>query len=400
MKPKIVYADIIGQEGTTTRQLFDTPPDGYAFVKQTKLSNRVAESAAENWRLRWLKQHANSILPVNLLASRILGRRLKTPDGAVLTYSESSVIFRDEPWVLWIEVATQVAGFSDRSLRRFRRVVERALASLNCRGILCHSHAARESLRKHLSTEPFEHKIHVFPPGWPVTKLEPRAKPDGAPVRILFVAGSTMTARFTLKGGLESLEAFSALRQRFPNLELVIRSDVEPSIRRRYEGMPGLRIVSDLVPFAELQRLYHEADVYWYPAHCLMSVSMLEAMNHGLPVVTTNYYDNPEYVEDGITGMILRHHRALPPWDTSEMRVRRALAARDPLLVRDLVEKTGTLIEDAELRRRMGRAGRALLERKFSLAGKNSRLKSILDAAVEPREVSAAAPERALAETA
>jgi glycosyltransferase involved in cell wall biosynthesis len=387
MNPKIVYADIIGQEGTTTRQLFDAPPDGYAFVKRTKLSNRLAESAAENWKFRWLKQRANAVLPVNLMASRILGRRLKTPDGAVLTYSESSVIFREEPWVLWIEVATQVAGFSDRSLARFRRGIERALGSANCRGILCHSRAARESLRRHLSTEPFEHKIHIFPPGWPVTEPPPPAKPGGAPVRILFVTGSTMAARFTLKGGLESLEAFAALRERFPNLELVVRSDVEPSIRRHYEGMPGLRIVSDLVPYAELENLYRESDIYWYPAHCLMSVSMLEAMNYGLPVVTTDYYDNPEYVEDGITGMILPHHRSLPPWDTSEMRVRRALGTRDPGFVQGLVQKTAVLVENAELRRRMGSAARALVEKRFSLAEKNRRLKNILDTAVEPREI-------------
>lgn len=382
-KPRIVYADIIGQEGTTTKQLFDAPPEGYAFVKRPKLSNRVAQSAAESWKFRWLKQRANSVLPVNLMASRILGPRLRPPEGAVLTYSESSIVFRDEPWVLWVEVATQVAGFNDRSLRRFRAVIERALGSGNCRAILCHSHAARESLRRQLRIEPFEHKIHVTPPGWPVTEFQPVAKPDGAPVRMLFVSGNTMAARFTLKGGLESLEAFAALRERFPNLELVIRSDVEPGIRKRYEGLPGLRIVSDLIPYAELQRLYRESDLYWYPAHCLNSVSMLEAMNYGLPTITTDYYDNPEYVEDGVTGIILPHHRLLPPWDTSEMRVRRALGTRDPELVRALVQKTAFLIENAEVRRRMGRAARGAVERRFSLSEKNRKLKNILDEAVE-----------------
>ena len=382
---RVVYADIIGQEGTTTKQLFNDPPEGYRFVTRRKMSNRVADSIHSNWNIRSWKQRVNKYLPVNMMVSRFMGRHAKRPADTVLTYSESSVVFRDEPWVLWAEVATQVAGFSDDSLRRFRSVIERALGSPNCRGIMCHSEAARQSFLRHLQAESFEHKLRVTPPGWQVTPYNPQPNGDARPVRILFVAGNTMPFRFKIKGGVESIEAFSALRQRFPNLELMIRSDVEPTIRRRYEGMPRLQIVSGLIPYEALERVYQKSDIYWYPAHCLMSVSMLEAMNYGLPVVTTNYYDNPEYVEDGRTGMIIPHHRHLPPWDTSEMKVRRALETPDPELVRALVEKTAALIENAEMRQRMGRAGRASLEAKFSLSEKNRKYKRILDEAVEGR---------------
>lgn len=382
---KIVYADIIGQEGTTTKQLFNDPPEGYRFVKHRKLSNVVADSIQANWTIRWWKQRANAFLPMNLLISRFMGRYARRPAGTILTYSESSIVFRDEPWVLWAEVATQVAGFSDDSLRRFRNVIARALSSPNCRGIMCHSEAARRSFLQHLDADSFEHKLRVTPPGWQVTPYNPRPKRDGRPVRILFVAGNTMPFRFKIKGGVESLEAFSALRQRFPNLELVIRSDVEHEIRKRYESMPGVRIVSGLIPYQELERLYQKSDIYWYPAHCLMSVSMLEAMNYGLPVITTDYYDNPEYVEDGRTGMVVPHHRHLPAWDTSEEKVRRALETPDHELVKALVEKTAVLIENAEVRERMGHAARASLEAHFSLAEKNRKYKTILDAAIEPQ---------------
>ena len=379
---RIVYADIIGQEGTTTKQLFNDPPEGYKFVKRRKVSNAMADSVEANWKVRKAKQIVNSFVPVNLMASRFMTRYMRRPPEAVLTYSESSIVFRDEPWVLWIEVATQIAGFSDDSLRRFRGTIERALGSPNCRGIMCHSYAAKQSLRRNLDTKGFEHKVCVMPPGWQVTPYTPARKFPAAPVRILFVAGNTMGHRFKLKGGVESLEAFVALRERFPDLELVIRSDVDPEIRREYENIPGLRLVSGLLPYAELEKLYLESDIYWYPAHCLMSVSMLEAMNYALPIVTTNYYDNPEYVEDGVTGMVIPHHRNLPPWDTSERKVRRSLEMRDHSFTRALVEKTAVLIENADLRRKMGQAGRARLEAKFSLDEKNRSLGRFLDEAI------------------
>jgi glycosyltransferase involved in cell wall biosynthesis len=379
---RFVYADIVGQPGTTTKQLFNNPPDGYRFVTRRKMSNRIADAVSDHWKIRRAKQIANSIVPINLTVSRLMAWRRKHPAGTDLIYSESSVVFRREPWVLWLEAATQLAGFNDQSLQRFRGVIERALNSQNCRAIVCHSEAARSSLRRHLDTQGFEHKLHLMPPGWQVTPLESPAKPRGGPVRILFVAGNTMAARFTLKGGLASLEGFAALRQRFPNLELVIRSDVEPEIRRRYGDLPGLRIVSGLIPYDELKSLYRESDIYWYPAHCLMSVSMLEAMNYGLPVVTTDYYDNPEYVEDGRTGMIIPHHRHLPRWDTSEMEVRRAMEKPDADFVSALIAKTATLIENPELRHRMGQAARASVEANFSLTVKNRKLKAILDGAI------------------
>jgi glycosyltransferase involved in cell wall biosynthesis len=101
-----------------------------------------------------------------------------------------------------------------------------------------------------------------------------------------------------------------------------------------------------------------------------------------LPVVTTDYYDNPEYVEDGRTGMIVPHRRNVPAWDTSEREVRRALEVRDPEFVAALVEKTAVLIENADLRRQMGCAARADVETKFSLAEKNYKFKNIFDQAI------------------
>jgi glycosyltransferase involved in cell wall biosynthesis len=66
------------------------------------------------------------------------------------------------------------------------------------------------------------------------------------------------------------------------------------------------------------------------------------------------------------------------------LKVRRALETPDSHFVKALVEKTAVLIESAELRQRMGRAGREDLEKRFSLTEKNRKLKNILDLAIRP----------------
>ena len=98
--------------------------------------------------------------------------------------------------------------------------------------------------------------------------------------------------------------------------------------------------------------------------------------------MTADYYDNAEFVEDGRTGMVAAHPPGFPAWDTSPEDVRKALPSIPAEFVRALTEKTAILIENPELRRRMGQAARAEVESgKFSLTRKNQKLKAIFDQA-------------------
>ncbi len=380
---KTVYADLLGRVGFRVRQLLEHPPAGFRFVSRTQWADRVSDRAIRNdclWRWRhWL----NRFVPLNLLAAYGPLRFKPCPPGTDLTYSESPLVFRREPWVVGVEVATQFAGYDHRHLARYRRLVEAALASPHCRGIVCWSEAARCSLLARLEAEKFAGKITVVhPAGTPkdFRRVEPA---NGRTVRILFVSSVVTPGVFEQKGGREALEAFVWLRQLSPRVELVVRSDVPGPLRRAYGGVPGLRFLTEQVSRDELERLYRDADIFWYPAHSLSSVVVLEAMSYGLPVVLSDYYDNPEYVEDGRTGFVARHGRALPPWDTSPREVLEAVREPDPGLVGELVEKTRLLVEQPVLRRRLGGAARREVEHgKFSLEKKNQRLQAVFERAL------------------
>lgn len=78
-----------------------------------------------------------------------------------------------------------------------------------------------------------------------------------------------------------------------------------------------------------------DAQLFAHPSRTEgLSNAILEAMGEGLPVAAARVGGNPEIVEDGVTGLLV------PP-------------DRPDLLARAL----GTLLEDAGLRERMGRAG-------------------------------------------
>jgi len=162
----------------------------------------------------------------------------------------------------------------------------------------------------------------------------------------------TMMGRLVAeKGYFEFLEAWSTLIEEFPNARAIIigealQSDREDSARaigRRIEDL-GLQ---DSICFAGLRDdvpvLMGASDLFVLPSWREgMPRSIIEAMASGAPVIATDIRGCREEVVDGETG--------------------RLVAPRD---VRALAGALGDLMRDADLRRRMGEAGRRRAEAEF-----------------------------------
>jgi len=164
--------------------------------------------------------------------------------------------------------------------------------------------------------------------------------PLGAPV-IGFVG------RFVKDKGIRELvKAFQQLRATYPHLRLLLVGDfeqgdpVEPEIRRFIESSPAMirpGFVPDTAPY------YGLMDVLALPTYREgFPGVLLEAQASGVPVVTTTATGAVDSVVDGETGFLV------PVGDSS------ALAGA-----------IAKLLEDPQLRLRMGRAGRARMERDF-----------------------------------
>ena len=119
------------------------------------------------------------------------------------------------------------------------------------------------------------------------------------------------------------------------------RADVEAEIRRLGIGNE----VELLGERRDVPELLADADVFVLSSSSEgMPVSVLEAMAVGLPVVGSQVGGVPELVVDGVNGLLVR------PGDPSE-----------------LARALDRLLFDAELRRRLGEAGRERAQGRFTL---------------------------------
>jgi len=92
------------------------------------------------------------------------------------------------------------------------------------------------------------------------------------------------------------------------------------------------------------RKLLEEADIFVLPSyHEDLPVAILEAMAHYLPVVSTNVAGITEVVKDGESGYLV-----------------------DPGDVDSLADRMIRLVESPDLRRKMGTAGRRIIEERFN----------------------------------
>lgn len=390
LSPKKVYLEPPWKMHAGHHRLAAFPPAGYEFVVTETPQEKVFKTATRWDASRFLLRSSDVVLPTGLVKSWV-ERWNRPPPGTVLTYACEHLVFRPEPWVMEAEFASLVVGRHPKHLKRFKGTIERTLASSHCRKILCWSEAGRRSLTADLDARGFEHKIEIVHYSIPPKDFVKEYGSDK--VRLIFVGADALTRSwmaFKYKGGREVLETYAQLRRRFSNLELVVRSHVPPDVKAQYAGVDGLRILEEYVPWEELEQEYQSADICILPSHTTIPMTILEAMSYELPLVTMDSWANAEYVEDGKTGLVAPRSGRLPYYYANTSQVNfgtaqydKAMRVTDHKVVEELAKRVSILIENPELRRRLGKAGRREVEQgKFSLARVNEKLKRVFDEAI------------------
>lgn len=196
------------------------------------------------------------------------------------------------------------------------------------------------------------HPIHV---GLDLDYYPDRPKPDRQPgerVQLLFVGGD-----FRRKGGELLLNVYRQTFADQADLHLVTKTP-PPNLP------PQIHVYTDIQPNSpQLTELYHRADIFVLPTLADLSPwVMLEAMAARCPIISTSLGGIPDLVRANETGLLLSH--------VTEAKLTEALAQ---------------LIQNSDLRQRMGQQGRRFVEQEFNAAVNVPQILHIMKAAVDRR---------------
>ena len=203
--------------------------------------------------------------------------------------------------------------------------------------------------------------------GVDVRSFHPAPEPPGIPLAVL---ASRMIAE---KGVHEFVEAAALLKKEGADIRMVVVGSPDPknpssipeSTLREWSLEAPVEWWGYREDMADVWRGCHIAVLPTYYREGLPK-SLLEAAACGRPLVTTRIPGCREVLQDGVNGL--------------------SVAPRD---ARSLADAVGKLAEDAALRRRMGEAGRRIVEKEFSdeiVTGKFLRLYERISAEEENRE--------------
>ena len=236
------------------------------------------------------------------------------------------------------------SGWLDRQKFRMNQAAFHAAAEL-----VTWSEWARRSLIDDYGADPA--RIRVLAPGAAQAyfhlgqRRQAASTQEHDKVRVLFVGGD-----FLRKGGPRLLECLTGQLAERVELHLVTSQPIAGT-------PPNVFVHRGLGPNSpKLLQLFAEADLFVLPSfgECL-AVVLMEATAAGLPVITTNVGALGEAVREGESGLLVE--------------------AGDGAALRAALER---LVDDADLRRRMGRAGHALARQKFDAHANNRALLGLL----------------------
>ncbi|MEL6381815.1 MAG: glycosyltransferase family 4 protein [Cyanobacteria bacterium J06626_18] len=162
-----------------------------------------------------------------------------------------------------------------------------------------------------------------------------------------------------MKGLPVLFEALAQLRERYPDMTLTVVGDGQerPEIEASAQHL-GLGHMVNFVGYksqTEVREYLQQTDIFILPSFAEgVPVVLMEAMAASVPVLTTQIAGVPELVEHGESGWLV------PPGDQQS-----------------LADSLAMLVEDTDLRKRLGESGRAKVASDFNVETEAKKLADI-----------------------
>ncbi len=180
--------------------------------------------------------------------------------------------------------------------------------------------------------------VHVLSPGLDREKYNISYSSNRSDSKKILCVGNYVPR----KGIIYAIEALSQIERQNYSLHLVGNRKNNSSYYNQLNNAVEKLKLTECVVFHDgsdqenIKQLYASADIFVLPSFKeTFGIVFLEAMHYGLPIITTNVSAMPELIEEGKNGFLV------PPADSQA-----------------LAKAISTLIENPDLRKQMGEAGR------------------------------------------
>lgn len=223
--------------------------------------------------------------------------RIKFDKEADLFFTYGSLLITNKPYCVYIENGVALYNYDVEMAKHpiAQLLVSFLLRRNICKGIIFMSKAAEKSF---FSTVQYSKKtqdtiqkkaVQIYPL---VDAKNIQPKQATTTLRLLF------TGMFYMKGGLEIIHAYAALRKKYQHIELTIVTPLQ-TVRSEdiafMQNMPEITLLDAKLGPAEMENLYTTHDVFLLPTYRdSFGLVLIEAISYGMPIICTNQFATTE----------------------------------------------------------------------------------------------------------
>jgi len=295
------------------------------------------------------------------------------------------LITNKKPWVVDIEMASSFTGLNWKNMKNpfTRWIITKYLSSPYCKKILPYSNATKKNLIEWIDCSKFKDKLEVVHAAYHTTKVKRKYSDK---VTISFICRtSPIELDFYTKGGHDLLKAFQILNKKYKNIHLKIKGSIPKHLQK---NLKNVTFVEENLPREKFyEEFLYKPDIYVQPTLVdTFAIAVIEAMSTGLPVVATDMFAMSEIIDEGYNGFLIKtkmHWDKYVKFDPKYKQFNKDTTEYHPEMIKDLVKKLSLLIENKNLRKKMGQNAFKTVETgKFSIQERNKKLRRIYDEAL------------------
>ena len=209
-----------------------------------------------------------------------------------LIFSGKFILDLDNPWAL--------VGYNLPAMRIYKTLIKRILLSDRCLEIRCMSEACRNSIKELFGIAVYKKATVVYPKMRQIVTEVPVKKSKSC--NFLFVG-----TQFEIKGGESLIRAFKKLYEIDNSVKLDLVTHLPNNYKADVMDCPGIYLHEAKFKRGEIYKKFMAcADVLVLPTFVeSFGMVALEAMAHGLAVISTDVYALREIVVDNQNGKLI-----------------------------------------------------------------------------------------------
>lgn len=382
---KVLFTLYKNRSHSLYKQFIDNPPEGYQYFTLDDFFNEFIFKTSSNFFLEIVAKIKRN--------KRII--KIAQKNNINIIYCSDGILLFNSPipWIMDLEHVTGLVSNYYKLWKFGKKIIPLVLGQRNLKYIIPWTKEGANVLKKNFE---FSREIRkkIKPIYLCLKNIDDYDYIEKEKLGIknnkfslLFVTSINYNREneFYAKGGWILIKTFEKLKKQI-DIRLILRSKI-PLEFDYLKRDSAVEIYEEALPYEKFQKLFLDADIFFYPGYQSPGMAFLDAMNYNLPIISTDVFANKEMVQEGQNGFLVNFPSSSIAFYLSRQfdiqGVPSGIRAREDKIsekmINAFVEKIIILYKNRGLREKMGANSKKILLRDFSLSGRNIELKNIFD---------------------